>query len=286
MVLKSATEWRSGMRLMAYAAANEICIGVYRDGEVAEVAMRDQFYQDVATYTERILQGKISDWRVASETRAVVPVPLSAKVLCVGLNYRRHAEEAGMKEPKAPDIFGRWSTSLIGNGEPSPIPARDEQYDWEGELAVVVGRRLRAASVNEANDAILGYTCFNDLSARGYQLRTTQWTLGKNGDRSAPIGPVIVSPEELGDPYALKLETRVNSEVVQSSSTKEMIRQASEIMAYVSGVMTLEPGDVIALGTPEGIGHACKPPRYLVAGDIVEVEIERIGVLRTPIERE
>jgi 2,4-diketo-3-deoxy-L-fuconate hydrolase len=211
------------------------------------------------------------------------PVPLTAHVLCAGRNYAAHAAEANLRLPKRPDLFGRWPSTLSVSGRPVPVPPREQRLDWEGELAFVLGSCLRDATVDCAEAAILGYLCFNDLTARDYQRAGNQWTLGKNADFSAPIGPWLVTADEIAEPGQLRIVTRVNGEVVQDGSTADMVFSPSEIAAYASGALTLRPGDVIATGTPDGVGFTRQPPRFLHPGDTVEVEIEHIGCLVTPI---
>ena len=211
------------------------------------------------------------------------PVPLTAHVLCAGRNYAAHAAEANLRVPKRPDLFGRWPSTLSVSGCPVPVPPREQRLDWEGELAFVLGSCLRDATVDSAEAAILGYLCFNDLTARDYQRAGNQWTLGKNADFSAPIGPWLVTADEIAEPGRLRIVTRVNGEVVQDGSTADMVFSPPEIAAYASGAMTLRPGDVIATGTPDGVGFTREPPGFLHPGDTVEVEIEHIGCLVTPI---
>lgn len=272
------------MRFVAYWNEDgERVIGVESEGMVHYVDGLESFYKDLEVGREKAIGALEDEGHALKSLRIAVPVPASAKVFCVGLNYREHAEEAEMETTERPNIFGRWSASLIADGEESRVPLGDWKYDWEGELAVVVAGKIANASPIEAEAEILGYTCFNDLSARDYQLAVSQWTVGKNADRSGPIGPAIVTRDEITDPYVLRLETRVNDEIVQAASTGEMVHRAPEILSYLSKVVTLSAGDVLALGTPAGIGHKRTPPRYLKPGDTVEVEIERIGTLRTPI---
>jgi 2-keto-4-pentenoate hydratase/2-oxohepta-3-ene-1,7-dioic acid hydratase in catechol pathway len=208
-------------------------------------------------------------------------VPPSARVLCVGLNYRAHAAEGGFAVPDFPTIFGRWTASLVSGGV--AVPAIDPKTDWEGELAVVVGRSMTAVPEARALDHVFGYACFNDISSRTYQRHTSQWTPGKNSDRSGPMGP-IVTADETGDPArGWRLQTRVNGQVVQDAITSDMVFSVPRILSYLSEIMTLNPGDVIASGTPEGVGHARNPPWFMKDGDVVEVEIEHLGVLSNPI---
>jgi 2-keto-4-pentenoate hydratase/2-oxohepta-3-ene-1,7-dioic acid hydratase in catechol pathway len=215
----------------------------------------------------------------------VVPVPDAAAVLCVGLNYPAHVAEGTFQTPSHPSVFGRWTRSLAVSGTQVRVPAGEDGLDWEGELAAVVGRPMHRVTAEQALDGVLGYAAFNDLTARLTQHRTTQWTLGKNADNSGPIG-AIVTADEVGDPAAgLHLTTRVNGQVVQDGSTAAMIFSVGEVLSYLSQVMTLQPGDVVATGTPEGVGYRRTPPWLLGDGDEVTVEIERVGSVTAHIVR-
>lgn len=215
--------------------------------------------------------------------RLIPPVPPSARVICIGLNYRAHAAEGSFQVPDYPTLFGRWTASLSVGGVPAPVPPGEDGLDWEGEVAAYVGASLCDADPDTARAAILGYSTFNDLTARRAQKLTAQWTLGKNGDRSGPMGP-LVTADQVGDLRdGLHLQTRVNGAVVQDAQTSEMIFEVGEVLSLISRTFTLNPGDVIATGTPEGVGYVRDPPRLLGPGDVVEVEVERLGVLRTPV---
>lgn len=222
-----------------------------------------------------------------ADLRLVPPVPVTSRIFCVGINYRAHAVEAksvaGLDEPKFPMIFGRWESTLVVDGTPVPVPPNEEGLDWEVELAAVIGREGWAVDEESALDYVLGYTAFNDLSARRKQLETPQFTLGKNADRSGPIGPVLVTADGIPDPQTLRVQTRVNGETVQDGNTRDMIHTVARTIAYITDTVTLLPGDVIATGTPAGVGVSLDPPRFLHAGDVVEIEVEGIGVLRNPI---
>jgi 2,4-diketo-3-deoxy-L-fuconate hydrolase len=210
-------------------------------------------------------------------------VPETARIFCVGLNYRGHAEEAGLPLPEHPMIFGRWQQTLVTSGTPVPVPTGEPGLDWEAELAVVIKDRASEVTEQDAMAHVLGYTAFNDLSARAKQMQTSQFTLGKNADRSGPIGPVLVTADEIIDPGALRVQARVNGETVQDGNTSEFVHSIAKLISYITDTVTLLPGDVIATGTPAGIGAARKPPRFLQPGDVVEAEVERIGTIRTPV---
>jgi 2-keto-4-pentenoate hydratase/2-oxohepta-3-ene-1,7-dioic acid hydratase in catechol pathway len=214
------------------------------------------------------------------------PIPDPDKILCLGLNYREHASEAVMEVPAAPILFAKFRNALVGSGAPVELPAASAKVDYEGELAVVIGRRCKHVAARDALAVVGGYMPINDISARDLQLQTPQWTAGKAPDTFAPCGPALVTPDEVGDPQSLTLITRLNGEVVQEASTSQMIFTIAETIAFISRVITLEPGDIIATGTPAGVGHARRPPVYLKPGDQVEVEISGIGTLRTPVVAE
>lgn len=206
------------------------------------------------------------------------------KIVAIGLNYRDHVRETGMEEPKAPLVFAKFPSSVIGPGEAIRIdPELTERVDWEVELGVVIGRTLSRATEDEVLDAVFGYTVANDVSARDVQFSDGQWTRGKSMDTFCPLGPVIVTADEIGDPQNLRLMTRVNGETVQDSSTGEMIFGVARILSYCSRSFTLEPGDLVLTGTPWGCGEFMDPPRSLASGDVVEVEIPEIGILRNPV---
>jgi acylpyruvate hydrolase len=213
------------------------------------------------------------------------PVLDPDKILCIGLNYRDHVTEVAFEVPAAPAIFPKFRNSLIGAEAPIVLPAVTREVDYEGELAVVIGERCRDADESRALEYVVGYTVFNDVSARDIQFRTTQWTAGKALDGFAPVGPEIVPAADIPDPQSLTLTTRLNGEVMQHEATGMMIFSVAQIVAYISSVMTLEPGDIIATGTPAGVGFKREPPVYLEDGDVVEVEIERVGLLRNPVVR-
>ncbi len=206
------------------------------------------------------------------------------KIVAIGLNYMDHVRESGAEPPAKPLVFCKFTTAIIGPDEDIVIPgALTERVDWEVELAVVVGRRMRNVSEAEALDHVFGYTVGNDVSARDVQFSESQWTRGKSFDTFCPLGPVVVTPDEIPDPQALALRTRVNGETVQDSNTSEMIFTVAQLISFCSHSFTLDPGDVIVTGTPWGCGEFMEPKRSLKDGDVVECEIEGIGVLRNPV---
>ena len=217
-------------------------------------------------------------------------MPLSitrpGKIVCVGLNYHDHAEEGGQELPKAPLLFAKWPNTLIGDGEPIVLPAESTQVDYEAELGVVIGTTAKHVSERDALDVVAGYICVNDVSARDLQFGDGQWTRGKSPDTFCPVGPRLVPRDEIEDPQALAIRCIVNGETLQDSSTSQMIFSVAEIIAYVTSVITLEPGDLIATGTPAGVGVFRDPQVLLQDGDEVSVEIERLGTLTNPVQKE
>lgn len=211
------------------------------------------------------------------------PVPDPDKIICIGLNYRDHASEAQLDLPTVPMFFAKFRNSLTGPTSPILLPRVSDQIDYEGELAAIIGRQCSAVSEGEALSYVAGYTIMNDVSARDIQFRTSEWTAGKALDTFAPMGPGIIPASAIPDPQSLTLTTRLNGRVVQHDTTANMIFPVAATIAYLSSLMTLEPGDIIATGTPSGIGFKRTPPLYLRERDVVEVEIERIGHLRNPV---
>lgn len=214
------------------------------------------------------------------------PVPDPEKILCIGLNYRAHAEETALQAPPAPTIFPKFRNCLIGSGEAIRVPAATKEVDYEGELAVVIGARARRLGREEALGAVAGVMPFNDVSARDLQMQTPQWTAGKAVDTFAPCGPQLVLMDEIDDVGDLRVRTRVNGELLQDASTAALIFDVAELVSFISSVITLQPGDIIATGTPEGVGFTRNPPRFLQPGDEVEVEIGGVGLLRNSVESE
>jgi len=214
-----------------------------------------------------------------SDAYWLAPVPRPGKVICIGLNYRDHATESNMAIPERPVVFSKFATSVIAPGEAVVLPATSQQVDYEAELAVVIGRRAKNVSANNALEYVLGYTAFNDVSARDFQFADGQWQRGKSCDTFAPMGPFIVTTDKIPDPHKLSIKLRLNGKTMQDSNTDQLIFGVPELIAFLSETITLEPGDVIATGTPPGVGFARKPPVFLKHGDEMEVEIEKIGTL-------
>jgi 2-keto-4-pentenoate hydratase/2-oxohepta-3-ene-1,7-dioic acid hydratase in catechol pathway len=216
-----------------------------------------------------------------------LPVARPGKIVCLGLNYLEHAKEGGHQKPEFPSIFMRCQTSLVPHLDPIIRPLASETLDYEAELLAVVGRRMKHATMADALACIAGYSCFNDGSIRKFQRRTSQWDMGKNFDRTGGFGPWMIDAASL-PPGAngLKIESRLNGQVLQSDNTANMIFPVAETIVDLTQAMTLEPGDIIAMGTPSGVGHARKPPLWMRDGDVCEIEIEGIGVLKNPVADE
>ena len=213
------------------------------------------------------------------------PVPDPDKIICLGVNYREHAAEAQQELPAVPMFFAKFRNSLIGPTSPILLPRASTQVDYEGELAVIIGQRCKEVAEQDALQYVAGYTIMNDVSARDVQMQTSQWTAGKALDTFAPMGPGIVLASSIPNPQTLTLTTRVNEQVVQHDTTANMVFSVASTIAFLSSLMTLEPGDIIATGTPSGVGFKRTPPLFLHDGDVVEVEIERIGRIRNPVIR-
>lgn len=223
----------------------------------------------------------------ANNVTPALPVEDPGKVICLGLNYVDHIKEGGYDIPDYPALFMRCRNSLMAAGEPMIRPSCSERLDYEVELMVIIGKGGRHISESEALSHVFGYTLFNDGSVRDYQRKTHQWTPGKNFDATGPIGPDVVTPDELPEgAVGLKIESRVGDEILQSATTSDMLWSVARTIATISEYSTLDPGDMIAMGTPPGVGHAKTPPRWLRPGEVIEVEIEGIGILANPIVAE
>jgi acylpyruvate hydrolase len=215
------------------------------------------------------------------------PLRRPEKVICVGLNYREHSAESGFKQPDYPTLFGRFNSSLIGDGAPIVRPRASIQLDFEGELVAIIGKPGRNIAASDALDHVVGYSIFNDASVRDFQFKSPQWTVGKNFDGTGAFGPCLVTADELPPGgKGLRLQTRLNGEVVQDASTDAMVFDVATLITIISEAMTLNSGDVIVTGTPSGVGLSRKPPLFMRAGDFVEIEIEKIGVLSNPVTEE
>jgi 2-keto-4-pentenoate hydratase/2-oxohepta-3-ene-1,7-dioic acid hydratase in catechol pathway len=221
----------------------------------------------------------------AAEVKLLAPIPDPPKIVCIGLNYRDHAAEGGVPVPREPVLFSKYATALIGHGESIVLPPVSRKVDYEAELVIVVGKGGRNLKAETAAGHVAGYTVGHDVSARDWQLEKDgkQWMVGKTFDTFAPVGPVMVTADEVPDPHNLPIRLRLNGQTMQDSNTRQMVFGAGALLAYLSQVFTLEPGDLIFTGTPPGVGFARKPPVFLKGGDVVEVEIDGLGLLRNPV---
>jgi 2,4-didehydro-3-deoxy-L-rhamnonate hydrolase len=217
--------------------------------------------------------------RPLAEVRLLAPVPRPGKIVCVGLNYRDHADETRQPIPSEPVLFSKYANSVVGPGADVVVPPGAGKIDYEAELAVFIGRRASAVPTGAALDHVAGYTCANDVSSRSLQFRSSQWLLGKAIDTFLPLGPYLVTADEVPDPQALGIRCLVNGELRQSSDTGQMVFGVAELVSFASRTITLEPGDVLVTGTPSGVGMAADPPRYLGPGDRMRVEIDGLGEL-------
>jgi 2-keto-4-pentenoate hydratase/2-oxohepta-3-ene-1,7-dioic acid hydratase in catechol pathway len=219
----------------------------------------------------------------ASAAKLLAPIARPGKVLCIGLNYRDHAAESGMDVPTSPILFSKFGTSIVGPGDNVVIPTGCVQPDYEAEMAVVIGRHAKHVSKEDAYNYVAGYCCLNDVSARDFQFADKQWVRGKACDTFAPIGPFVATKELIPNPHKLAIKFRLNGETLQNSTTEQLVFGVPELISFLSQSMTLEPGDIIATGTPPGVGFARKPPVYIKPGDRMEVEVEGLGVLFNPV---
>ena len=220
------------------------------------------------------------------EIKLRAPIPRPRKLICVGLNYRDHAAETGAEIPSVPTIFNKFATAVIGPGDNIVLPRVSKAPDYEAEFAFVIGRGGRHIAGEDWRDHVFGYTIVNDVTGRDYQRATSQWLMGKTFDTFAPMGPWIVTADEIADPHNLDIRIEINGEILQDSNTRELIFKIPDLIAFLSSVFTLEPGDIVSTGTPAGVGFARKPPRFLRPGDDVVVKIAHIGELRNPVVAE
>ena len=285
------------MRLVNFQSADGARIGVVTGDRVIDVAAVDAAApRDLQTVIaeDRLDEiAAIADRATDAEMLAFdslefnMPISAPGKILCLGLNYIEHVNEGSFEKQPFPTIFMRSVTSMTAHNAPLIRPSVSEALDYEAELALIIGKRARHLTADNALDAVAGYSCANDGSVREYQRHTIQWTMGKNFDKTGPFGPVFVTADELPDgAKGLDIQCRLNGQTVQSSNTDMMMFPVVETLVYLTEGLTLEPGDVILMGTPSGVGHARKPPLWMRDGDVVEVEIENIGVLRNVIQDE
>ncbi len=282
------------MKLISYRKENgPVQAGALSDGRVVPLAAAG--FADVVSVMaagtaarERVQSAieRAGDAIPLGSVKLLAPIPRPPKFICVGLNYRDHAAESKMEIPKTPTIFNKFTSAVIGPGDPIVLPKNSTQPDYEAEFAFVVGKGGRHIPRDRWREHVFGYTIVNDVSARDFQMATSQWLLGKTFDTFAPMGPALVSADEIPDPHALDISLSIGGETLQNSNTRELIFKIPELVEYLSSVVTLEPGDIVSTGTPAGVGFARKPQRFLRPGEEVVVRIEGLGELRNPIVAE
>ena len=280
------------MKLVTFTHAGRTRIGLAREDAVVDLsAAAPDLPTDMLAFLEageaaldaaRAVEGSDAVIPLA-EVKIEAPIPRPPKFLAIGLNYADHVAEAGIETPAHPTLFNKQSTCVVGPDEPFHLPRASHVLDYEGELGGVIGRRCRHVSKEDAAKVIAGYTIVNDVTVRDWQLRIPTWTIGKSFDTHGPIGPYIVTSDEVGDPHALELRTWVNGELRQHTNTKELILDCFTLIEHVSTSFTLEPGDIIATGTSSGVGIGFKPPKLLVAGDVVKIAIDGLGELENAV---
>jgi 2-keto-4-pentenoate hydratase/2-oxohepta-3-ene-1,7-dioic acid hydratase in catechol pathway len=290
------------MKVMGFEAEGGLRLGIVQGDTVVDIqAMDPNIPGDLAVVLD-VMNGNLKELgdmakrAPASAHRPLkglkfgLPVARPGKILCLGLNYLEHVKEGSQRDniPKFPTIFMRCLTSMVPHGEPIIRPKVSEQLDYEAEMMLIVGKRAKHLTMENATSCVAGYSCSNEGSVREFQRKTTQWDMGKNFDRTGGFGPWMVTADELPDAgKGLKIQSRLNGTVMQSDNTDNMMFPVRELLVYVTQGMTLEPGDIIFTGTPSGVGHARKPnPVWMKQGDVCEIEIEGIGTLRNPIENE
>jgi 2-keto-4-pentenoate hydratase/2-oxohepta-3-ene-1,7-dioic acid hydratase in catechol pathway len=286
------------MRLISFASATGPRLGaVLKDGSIVDLQQADA--QLPTNMTEFLAIGKTGLERAvaaipkgrplpAGSVKLLPPVPRPEKIICIGLNYADHAKETGKEPPPEPVVFCKFVTALRAHGDPIVVPRLTSKVDYEAELVAVIGAGGRHIPRERALEHVAGYACGHDVSARDWQSQKPggQWLLGKSFDSFAPLGPELVTADEVGDAGNLRISLRINGVTMQDSRTSQLIFGVAELVSYISGVCTLASGDLIYTGTPPGVGMARKPPVYLKSGDTVEVEIEKIGILRNPVVAE
>ena len=295
--VKQSLNQEYGMKFLSFCTEGTTHIGVMTDEGVVDIsAARPQLPADLRVtlaagidleeIAKEVLKSNLR--RIPLDSIKYAPVvPRPGKIICLGLNYFDHAKEGGRDKPEYPWFFFRGGSSLLAHNESALRPRVSEKFDYEAELAVVIGKSGRHVSQESALELVYGYSCFNDISVRDYQKKTPQWTIGKNFDGTGAFGPVLVTADELPDGgRGLTVQCRLNGHVVQNANTDEMIFSVQETIALLTECLTLEPGDVIVMGTPAGVGAARTPPVWMKPGDLVEVEIQGVGILRNPVEAE
>ena len=280
------------MRFVTFELEGKARPGVVSGEEVVDLS--EQGFGSLLEVIEKISDGSVAPSKLLPSTRShklnavrlLAPIPKPRKFICVGLNYLDHAKESGAEIPNVPTIFNKFATTVIGPGQPIVLPKVSNSPDYEGEFAVIMGKGGRHIKSDNWREHVFGYTVVNDVSARDFQRATTQWLMGKTFDTFGPIGPWIVTADEIADPHALDIRTEINGEVLQNSNTRELIFKIPQLLEFLSQVFTLEPGDILSTGTPAGVGFSHTPPRWLKPGDDVVIKIAGIGELRNPVVAE
>ena len=282
------------MKFVSYTRCGRSGFGLVVEGGIVELAgrldagvttLRQAIAADILAQAEPYAQGRGAElgW---SDLSLLPVIPDPAKILCIGLNYQKHKEETGRPDVDNPTIFTRFADTQVGHGQALVKPNVTERFDYEGEMAVIIGRAGRVISETDALKHVAGYACYNEGSVRNWQRHTSQFTPGKNFPGTGAFGPYLVTPQEVGDYRALPIQTRLNGRVMQEATLADLIFPVEHLIAYVSRFTPLSPGDVIVSGTPGGVGDKRDPPVYMVPGDTVEVEIGALGILRNPVVAE
>ncbi|KAA3664596.1 MAG: FAA hydrolase family protein [Chloroflexi bacterium] len=288
------------MKFVTFWSENELKFGVKTEAGILDVRATalaagrddlptapDAFFAEGLRYLpmlQAFVEGVETAVILNENTLTLAPtIPNPGKIICVGLNYRDHVSESEMELPDTPILFSKFNNALAAHNEPVPLPKNGTQFDYEGEMIAVIGKRAKNLTPDEALDVVLGYANGNDLSIRDWQFRSSQWLLGKTADKFIPVGPYLVTADEVGDPQNLDIKLWLNGELRQSSNTRYMIFSVAEIISYISQHMTLEPGDIISTGTPEGVILGMEQKVWLKPGDVLRVEVEKLGVLQNEL---
>lgn len=287
------------MRLFTYypnpSNKEETRVGIFKDASEKEWIGFSEVETLLQTIASPLLMKRAKEiqgqtnllWQSSKDIAFAPVIPKPEKIVCMGLNYADHAKEGGHDRPDYPSFFMRAPSSLVGHEQSMIVPSVSDKLDYEAELAFVIGKRCHRLTKENALDVIAGYSIFNDGSMRDYQRKTTQWTIGKNFDQTGGFGPCLVTPDELPEAaHGLRIQSRLNGRIMQDSNTEHFLWGVVETLVLISEVMTLEPGDVVITGTPAGVGYARTPPVFMRPGDIVEIEIDGIGILKNPIAKE
>ncbi|MDG4849642.1 fumarylacetoacetate hydrolase family protein [Peribacillus frigoritolerans] len=281
------------MKIATFSVQSEQHIGLVQDDQIISLtalcpeefpACMKKFIErssELRTRAEQLIEQRINEDAIfkTSDVKILPPIAKPDKIICVGLNYFDHCKETGMEPPASPVIFSKYSNAITGHNDPIQIPINSTEVDFEAELAFVIGKEAKRVSEEEADDYVFGYTIMNDISARDLQFQDGQWSRGKTADTFAPFGPVIVTKDEVGDPHNLAISLELNGEIMQDSNTSNLIFTVPKIISFLSQSMTLMPGDLIATGTPPGVGMGRNPKIWLKNGDRMNVSIEKIGTL-------